>query len=205
MIGPVSSLRVMPHHPDSALLPGRRRVSGAGGGGYGQAAPWLADGNPPSPRSSARSATPSPKPRCCCSPWSARMPSGGASSSTRPAGGWTGCCCCPYGPRAGCRTRSPTPGCPPCCSAAARATSTSPVWTRTTPAGPRRGRASAARSAAVTGPLDMYVTQCRLRGYREALAAAGRRAPSSPPRTPRQPEHPGCCGRQAATCPRTSR
>lgn len=29
------------------------------------------------------------------------------------------------------------------------------------------------RIAAVTGPLDMYVTQCRLRGYREALAAAG--------------------------------
>ncbi|MFI9168339.1 LacI family DNA-binding transcriptional regulator [Streptomyces lincolnensis] len=29
------------------------------------------------------------------------------------------------------------------------------------------------RIAAVTGPLDMYVTQCRLRGYREALATAG--------------------------------
>ncbi|MBD0841803.1 MULTISPECIES: LacI family DNA-binding transcriptional regulator [unclassified Streptomyces] len=29
------------------------------------------------------------------------------------------------------------------------------------------------RIAAVTGPLDMYVTQCRLRGYREALVAAG--------------------------------
>ncbi|WP_328874684.1 LacI family transcriptional regulator [Streptomyces sp. NBC_00287] len=29
------------------------------------------------------------------------------------------------------------------------------------------------RIAAVTGPLDMYVTQCRLRGYQEALADAG--------------------------------
>ncbi|WAZ24991.1 LacI family transcriptional regulator [Streptomyces cinnabarinus] len=34
-------------------------------------------------------------------------------------------------------------------------------------------RAGRRRIAAVTGPLDMYVTQCRLRGYREALAAAG--------------------------------
>jgi DNA-binding LacI/PurR family transcriptional regulator len=32
------------------------------------------------------------------------------------------------------------------------------------------------RIAAITGPLDMYVTQCRLRGYREALAAAGAEA-----------------------------
>ncbi len=34
-----------------------------------------------------------------------------------------------------------------------------------------RGRSR--RIAAGIGPLDMYVTQCRLRGYREALAAAG--------------------------------
>ncbi|MFE6822134.1 LacI family DNA-binding transcriptional regulator [Streptomyces sp. NPDC057690] len=27
--------------------------------------------------------------------------------------------------------------------------------------------------ATITGPLDMYVAQCRLRGYREAMAAAG--------------------------------
>ncbi|MEV0170140.1 LacI family DNA-binding transcriptional regulator [Streptomyces sp. NPDC050803] len=33
--------------------------------------------------------------------------------------------------------------------------------------------------AAVTGPLDMYVTRCRLRGYREALAAAGLESPPS--------------------------
>ncbi|CCK26493.1 HTH-type transcriptional regulator CelR [Streptomyces davaonensis JCM 4913] len=34
-------------------------------------------------------------------------------------------------------------------------------------------RGGRGRIAAVIGPLDMYVTQCRLRGYREALAAAG--------------------------------
>jgi DNA-binding LacI/PurR family transcriptional regulator len=34
-------------------------------------------------------------------------------------------------------------------------------------------RGGRGRIAAVTGPLDMYVTQCRLRGYREALATAG--------------------------------
>ncbi|MGV9453027.1 LacI family DNA-binding transcriptional regulator [Streptomyces sp. NPDC003635] len=34
-------------------------------------------------------------------------------------------------------------------------------------------RGGRARIAAVTGPLDMYVTQCRLRGYREALVDAG--------------------------------
>ncbi|MEU6530022.1 LacI family DNA-binding transcriptional regulator [Streptomyces sp. NPDC046928] len=34
-------------------------------------------------------------------------------------------------------------------------------------------RGGRTRIAAITGPLDMYVTQCRLRGYREALADAG--------------------------------
>ncbi|GGY80171.1 LacI family transcriptional regulator [Streptomyces olivaceoviridis] len=33
--------------------------------------------------------------------------------------------------------------------------------------------------ATITGPLDMYVTRCRLRGYRDALARAGLDAPPS--------------------------
>jgi DNA-binding LacI/PurR family transcriptional regulator len=35
------------------------------------------------------------------------------------------------------------------------------------------------RIATITGPLDMYVAQCRLRGYREALDRAGIRSRSS--------------------------
>lgn len=88
--------------------------------------------------------------------------------------------------------------------------------------------------ATITGPLDMYVAQCRLRGYREAMATAGQGASgpgspratsrrragavpwlnssngirrstgSSPRRTPRRWVLCRRCARRDGVCPRTS-
>ena len=88
--------------------------------------------------------------------------------------------------------------------------------------------------ATITGPRDMYVAQCRLRGYQDALAPAGlqtspswvaegdfseesgrramrnssngtrRSTPSSPLRTPRRLVRCRHCARPGGGCPRTS-